>query len=170
MREHLESGRTLSLRLGDNNMIDLRTNLNLTELKQRLTDLLIRSCSCMEALAVHGNLRYIGSLYGPNFSLAENCRHPYSIVLVIASIFQQSLFFINSSSSASLQSGYVYHPGGINKWTAAIHSGSIIYKEYTNWNCLSKSNSILQSFLLTLLDHQKKTPLPLPTLLAYSIF
>ena len=30
---------SLSLRLGGNNMLDLITNLNLTEMKQRLTDL-----------------------------------------------------------------------------------------------------------------------------------
>ncbi len=56
-----------------------------TELKQQLMDLLICSSSYMEALLIHGNLRYTGHLSGPNISLVENCRHLCIMVKVIIS-------------------------------------------------------------------------------------
>ena len=41
---------------------------------------------------------------------------------------------------------------------------------YWKWNCVSRNNSILNCLLITFSDHQKKTPLPVPTLLANSNF
>ena len=66
-------------------MLYFKTTLNLTKLEQWLTDLLICSNSCVEALPTHGNFRYAGHLSGPNFGLVVNCRHLYLIVLVISS-------------------------------------------------------------------------------------
>ena len=58
---------------------------NLTELKQRLNDLIICSGSCMEALPIQGNLRYTGHLSGPHFDLEMNCINKYLMVIVIIS-------------------------------------------------------------------------------------
>ena len=83
--------------------LDFRMNRNLTELKQRLTDLLICFIRYMEVLLIHGNFRYTNYLSGSNFVLVENCRHLYLMVLVITSSrypFFNKVFLINSSSSA----------------------------------------------------------------------
>ena len=86
MRElFLESG-TLSLRLLEKKMLVLRMNLNLTELKQRLTDLFYLFFKLHGALPIYGNLRYTEHLPCPNFGLVENCRHLYLMVLVITYI------------------------------------------------------------------------------------
>ena len=53
---------------------------NLTELKQRLIDLLIPFSSYMEVLPIHSNLRYTGHFSGQNFGLVENCKHLCLIV------------------------------------------------------------------------------------------
>ena len=101
MRELFGRAVTLSLRLEKNNTLYLRTTLNLTELKERLTDLLICSYSCMEAMPIHSNLRYTGQLFGQINDFVENRRHLYSMVLVITSsgyLFFNKIFFKKSSS------------------------------------------------------------------------
>ena len=47
---------------------------------------------------------------------------------------------------------------------------ALFIKRNTKRNCVSKSNSILNCFLITFSDHQKKAALPVPTLLAYYIY
>ena len=100
-RTFLESGHTV-FEIRGNNMLHLRVNLNLTKLKQWLTDLLICSISCMEVLSIHGNFRYTGHLSGPNFGLVENCRHfifnGVGAYIIKVSIFQQILLNKFSSS------------------------------------------------------------------------
>ena len=84
-------------------MLDLRINLNLTELKQQLIDFLICSIYSMEALSIHYNLRYTWHISSTDFSLVEDCQHLYLMVLEITSLgypLFSNIFFINSNSSA----------------------------------------------------------------------
>ena len=60
----------------------------------------------MEALPIHGNLRYTGYLSDPNFGLVENCRQYLCLMreVIIFSVFKffNKVVLIKLSSSESL--------------------------------------------------------------------
>ena len=73
MREIFWRTVILFSRLGGINILDLRTTLNLTELKQWLIDVFICSVSFREGLPIHSNFKYTNHFSSPNFDSVEIC-------------------------------------------------------------------------------------------------
>ena len=115
----------MSLNLGGNSTLGFRTTCNITELKHQLTDHLIYSKSCIEAVPSQGSLRYTRHFSSPNFDLEESWVHLCLMVEIITSsryLFLNKVILMHLSLLASLDLEQI-----INTWWTNVFIKLILH-------------------------------------------